>query len=229
VIYDDPAPGDLDSSDLDANNVEGTPPAETSVVSEPIGSVELVSAEAEDIADSAMGHSPGALPLPVGAAIATVDTVFFYGRSASSPGLYQDNLAEGSLTTVSDPINLFPTALDGLFTAAPGGLGGSGTASTESSSRTFHLVEGTSGKNFLIGTAADNALFGFGSDDLILTSRGQNLAFGGEGNDTLVGGSGDNGLFGGAAMMRSRAGSVTTCWWVALATTFSTVAAGPTR
>lgn len=129
--------------------------------------------------------------------IATVDNVFFYGRSAGNPVLYQVNLSEGSLSAVSEPVDLFSTALDGLFTATPGGLGGRGAASPEPPSRTFALVEGTSGKNFLIGTTADNALLGFGGDDLILTSSGYNLAFGGSGNDTLVGGTSDNGLFGG--------------------------------
>jgi Ca2+-binding RTX toxin-like protein len=58
-------------------------------------------------------------------------------------------------------------------------------------------VEGSNGKNFLIGTTADDAVFGLNGDDLILTGVGHNLAFGGLGNDTLVGGAGDDGLFGG--------------------------------
>lgn len=68
-------------------------------------------------------------------------------------------------------------------------------AATETS--VFTLVQGTNGKNFLIGSTADNALFGFGGDDLILTAGGNNLAFGGAGNDTIIGGPGDDILFGG--------------------------------
>ncbi|MBE9155571.1 type I secretion C-terminal target domain-containing protein [Nodosilinea sp. LEGE 06152] len=205
VISDNLAFGHLDAGGSDTSEAEDSPPAAPSSVVGSSGSVKQASA-AGDTVGSAAYSSLGATALSAGATLApvsqsstivTVDNVFFYGRSAGSPRLYQVNLAEGSLRAVSEPVDLFSTALDGLFTATPGGLGGRGTASTSPSSRTFALVEGTSGKNFLIGTAADNALLGFGGDDLILTGRGHNLAFGGSGNDTLVGGVGNNGLFGG--------------------------------
>ncbi|MGB6015535.1 MAG: type I secretion C-terminal target domain-containing protein [Nodosilinea sp.] len=191
------ADSDSDIADLDPPDSEGVLPAETTVVTEPVGLYELASVTAGDAVEGATSLSLEASVLPVASTIATVDTVFFYSRLAGRPVLYQINLAEGSLTTANSSTDLFSTALDGLFTAAPGGLGGPGTASPEPPSRVFTLVEGTSGNNFLIGTAADNALFGFDGDDLILTSRGDNLAFGGAGNDTLVGGAGENGLFGG--------------------------------
>ncbi|WP_156119897.1 calcium-binding protein [Leptolyngbya sp. KIOST-1] len=140
--------------------------------------------------------APAPAALAEGDTIPTVDTVFFYGRTATGTTLYQVDLESGQLAPIADPGTLFTTAIEGLFTAAPGGLGGDGEASTEPP-RTFTVIEGTSGKNFLIGTTADNALFGFGSDDLILTGRGTNLAFGGTGNDTLVAGPGGNALFGG--------------------------------
>ncbi|MGG6237428.1 type I secretion C-terminal target domain-containing protein [Nodosilinea sp. AN01ver1] len=200
TIVDDPAPGALDTGNLGTSDAAGVPPAEPAVVQESVALVALASAEAGGTTESAMApalDSASALALPAGAAVATVDNVFFYGRSATGPVLYQVNLAQGSLSAVSEPVDLFSTALDGLFTAAPGGLGGLGAASTEPPSRTFVVLQGTSGKNFLIGTAADNALLGFSGDDLILTGQGYNLAFGGVGNDTLVGGAGDNGLFGG--------------------------------
>lgn len=128
-----------------------------------------------------------------------MDTVFFYGRSAAdSLTLYEVNLEEGGLTAASAPKTLFSTAIDGLFTAQPGGLGGPGEATDPLVAPAFALSEGTSGKNFLIGTVDDEALLAYGGGDLILTGQGRNLAFGGAGNDTLVGGIGDNGLFGGA-------------------------------
>ncbi|MGB5974462.1 MAG: type I secretion C-terminal target domain-containing protein [Nodosilinea sp.] len=136
--------------------------------------------------------------LPLERVIAPIDTVFFYGYSATSqPTLYQVNLEQGSLAAVTEPTQLFPTVLNGLFTAEEWGLDGA-EAGTEAPLQTFSLLGGNEDKNFLIGNVDSNALFGFGSDDLILTSRGQNLAFGGIGNDTLVAGEDDNGLFGGA-------------------------------
>ncbi|WP_017297877.1 type I secretion C-terminal target domain-containing protein [Nodosilinea nodulosa] len=136
---------------------------------------------------------------PLSPPISPIDEVFFYGYSADGPPtLYQVNLTEGSRTIVTEPVDLYPSALDGLFTTEAGGLAGPEEVSSDAPSQTFTIIDGTSGKNFLIGTAADNALFGLGSDDLLLTGRGNNLAFGGAGNDTLVGGTGNNGLFGGA-------------------------------
>lgn len=58
---------------------------------------------------------------------APVDTVLFYGQSATGlPTLYQVNLTEGSLSIVTEPVDLYQTVLDGLFTAEPGGLIGLG-------------------------------------------------------------------------------------------------------
>jgi hypothetical protein len=189
------------------------------------------------------------------ASLTTVDTFFFYGYSDNGdPALYQVNVSTGSLEIVSEPPELFPTALDSLLAAEPTiapwlepnvaptqdnvptpespepespepeslepevletealptpppVLGSEGAAPLETADLTmppatadpsvFTLVQGTDGKNFLIGSVADNALFGFGGDDLILTDRGNNLAFGGEGNDTIIGGPGDDILFGG--------------------------------
>ncbi|MBD1919125.1 MULTISPECIES: type I secretion C-terminal target domain-containing protein [Cyanophyceae] len=131
------------------------------------------------------------------ATLATVDSLFFYGRTSSSDStLYKVDLSSGTLSPVTTPLNLFPTTLDGLLAAEPPAP----PVGTEqpTTDRVFTLVQGSNSKNFLIGTAADNALFGLGGDDLVLTGAGHNLAFGGLGNDTLVGGAGDDGLFGGA-------------------------------
>lgn len=160
--------------------------------------VDRVTEVEEAAAPALTADAPPAVPT-----LADVDTVFFYGQSGTGPQtLYQVNLAEGTLAAVTRPVDLFPTVLNGLFTAIatfqptieptvePG-------ESILEPPRTFTLIEGTNGKNFLIGTAADNALFGFRGDDLILGNAGYNLAFGGLGNDTLVGGLGDDGLFGG--------------------------------
>lgn len=179
--------------------------------------------------------------------LTTVETLFFYGRDGNgAPALYQVNVSEGTLAIASEPSDLFPTALSGLFAAAPTTapwLAAPGAplppaftspqadalepellgpellgtdaqffeadllkidalavlpAAAPTNPPVFTLVQGTDGKNFLIGTAADNAVFGFGGDDLILVGAGNNLAFGGAGNDTVIGGPGDDMLFGGA-------------------------------
>ncbi|MEA5447995.1 type I secretion C-terminal target domain-containing protein [Leptolyngbya sp. CCNP1308] len=127
---------------------------------------------------------------------ATVDTLFFYGRTGSGDStLYEVDLSSGTLSPVTTPLDLFPTTLDGLFAAEP--LAPPIGADQPDNDRVFTLVQGSSSKNFLIGTTASEALFGLGGDDLVLTGAGHNLAFGGPGNDTLVGGTGDDGLFGG--------------------------------
>ncbi|MBD1873052.1 hypothetical protein H6F75_06135 [Nodosilinea sp. FACHB-131] len=131
------------------------------------------------------------------ATLATVDSFFFYGQTGSgNPTLYEVNLSNGTRTAVTASPNLFPTTLDGLFAAEPlAPPVGTGQPATD---QVFTLVQGSNGKNFLIGTTADDAVFGLNGDDLVLTGAGLNLAFGGLGNDTLVGGVGDDGLFGGA-------------------------------
>ncbi|PSN11892.1 hypothetical protein C7293_22525, partial [filamentous cyanobacterium CCT1] len=131
AIAADPAPGDRNAGDLDASEAEGAPPVESAAVLEPVELVDLVDAEAGSTVEMAAEptlEGAGALALPAGAAIAAVDSVFFYGGSEASPVLYQVNLAEGSLSTVNEPVDLFSTALEGLFTSTPGGLGGEGAA-----------------------------------------------------------------------------------------------------
>lgn len=52
--------------------------------------------------------------------LTTVETLFFYGRDGNGdPELYQVNGSEGTLAIASEPSDLFPTALSGLFAAAP--------------------------------------------------------------------------------------------------------------
>jgi|GEM_PF-5830011 len=52
--------------------------------------------------------------------LTTVETLFFYGRDGNGdPELYQVNVSEGTLAIASEPSDLFPTALSGLFAAAP--------------------------------------------------------------------------------------------------------------
>jgi Ca2+-binding RTX toxin-like protein len=127
----------------------------------------------------------------------TVDTLFFYGRTGTGdPILYEVDLSSGTLSPVTTPLDLFPTALDGLFAAES--LASPIGTEQPAPERVFTLVQGSNSKNFLIGTTANEALFGLGGDDLVLTGAGHNLAFGGPGNDTLVGGTGADGLFGGA-------------------------------
>ncbi|MGB3200233.1 MAG: hypothetical protein WBA99_04985, partial [Nodosilinea sp.] len=200
-----PAPKlDLASVDPAPPEVEAVPSAAATGTPQPTGLDE----EGGTSADNAVALDSAVSTLPMGAeaalgnqslTIAAVDTVFFYGRLAAGPlTLYEVNLEEGSLTSVNPPEALFSTAISALFTAQSGGLGGSGEVVDQPPSSPFTLIEGSSGKNFLIGTVADNALFGFGGGDLILTGQGRNLSFGGAGNDTLVGGTGDDGLFGGA-------------------------------
>ncbi|MBD2231378.1 calcium-binding protein [Phormidium tenue] len=139
---------------------------------------------------------PGAL-VSADATLATVETLFFYGRTGSGdPTLYEVDLSSGTPSPVATPPDLFPTILNGLFAAEP--LAPPVGTEQPATERVFTLVQGSNGKNFLIGTAADEAVFGLGGDDLILTGAGLNLAFGGLGNDTLVGGVGDDGLFGSA-------------------------------
>ncbi len=278
------------------------------VVPETMGLLEGDSLELEDAENQA-------LPQP----LTTVETLFFYGRDGNgAPELYQVNVAEGTLAIASEPLELFPTVLNGLLAAEPTfapwltpdvdllqdnvptsdslepeslesesleaeffevevpesttfatalpatdlleseslepkfletdslepeflktealeteslepegpkpetlepetletealladspGSESEGAAPLETAAllspatavpSVFTLVQGTDGKNFLIGSAADNALFSLGGDDLILTVEGNNLAFGGEGNDTIIGGPGDDILFGG--------------------------------
>lgn len=146
--------------------------------------------------------APEADPVPPAevlpdAAPATVDTLFFYGRTGSGdPTLYEVDLSSGTLSPVTTPLELFPTALDGLFAAES--LASPIGTEQPAIDRVFTLVQGSNSKNFLIGTTANEALFGLGGDDLVLTGAGHNLAFGGLGTDTLVGSTGNDGLFGGA-------------------------------
>ncbi|MBD2114034.1 MULTISPECIES: calcium-binding protein [Cyanophyceae] len=129
--------------------------------------------------------------------LATVDSFFFYGQTGNgTPALYEVGLSNGTWSPVTASPDLFPTTLNGLFTAEP--LAPPVGTEQPATNQVFTLVQGSNGKNFLIGTTADDAVFGLNGDDLVLTGAGQNLAFGGLGNDTLVSGAGDDGLFGGA-------------------------------
>ncbi|MBD2106336.1 type I secretion C-terminal target domain-containing protein [Nodosilinea sp. FACHB-13] len=129
--------------------------------------------------------------------LATVDNFFFYGQTSNgTPALYEVDLSNGTRSPVTASPDLFPTTIDGLFAAEP--LAPPVGTEQPATNQVFTLVQGSNGKNFLIGTTANDAVFGLNGDDLVLTGAGQNLAFGGLGNDTLVGGAGDDGLFGGA-------------------------------
>lgn len=165
-------------------------PVETPLPPSPIGDEEAVvtvALEADVVSPAEL--SPDRAP-------ATVDTLFFYGRTGSGdPTLYEVDLSSGTLSPVATPLELFPTTLDGLFAAES--LAPPIGTERPATDRVFTLVQGSNSKNFLIGTAANEALFGLGGDDLVLTGAGHNLAFGGPGNDTLVGSTGDDGLFGG--------------------------------
>jgi hypothetical protein len=154
-------------------------------------------------------------------ALDTVETLFFYAANGTAaPLLFQVNRLDGSLTAVTEPVDLFPTALGGLWTAQPtvapwllepeGSLApaaslGPGFAvspdlepgAEETSTPIFTLVQGHNGDDFLIGPAEDAALFCLEGADLILVGEGNNLAFGGRGNDIMLGGPGDNIFFGG--------------------------------
>ncbi|MEO1068012.1 MAG: hypothetical protein AAFW95_02685 [Cyanobacteria bacterium J06638_6] len=119
-------------------------------------------------------------------------TVFFYGGRVDAPVLYRVDTATGTRTAIAASPDLSPTELNGLFVISPGS-----SSNVVLPSPIFALVDGTEGKNFLIGTGS-SALFGFGDDDLLLAgTTTTSLAFGGNGNDTLRGGTGDDGLFGG--------------------------------
>jgi len=154
-------------------------------------------------------------------ALDTEETLFFYAANgAAAPLLFQVNRLDGSLTEVTEPPDLFPTALGGLWAAqptvapwllepegrlAPAASLGPGFAvspdlepgAEETSTPIFTLVQGHNGDDFLIGPAEDAALFGLEGADLILVGEDNNLAFGGRGNDIMLGGPGDNIFFGG--------------------------------
>lgn len=57
-------------------------------------------------------------------------------------------------------------------------------------------IEGTPGKDALIGTGINDAIYGYDSNDFILAGAGDDIAFGGPGNDGILGGPGNDLLFG---------------------------------
>ncbi|MBE9136109.1 type I secretion C-terminal target domain-containing protein [Nodosilinea sp. LEGE 07088] len=159
-----------------------SPLSEVAVSAEPAGTEEPTLAADLATADSAPPLAP------------SLATVFFYGGSADASVLYRVDAATGTRTAIADAPELFPSVLSGLSVAEPTTVD---SATSERMPPIFALVDGTEGKNFLIGTGF-SALFGLGGDDLLLGGAAPSLVFGGLGNDTLRGGIGDDGLFGGA-------------------------------
>lgn len=144
--------------------------------------------------------------------VTDLSELFFYSRGAEGNiVVYRVNLAEGSFDLVSPPPRLFPTGFNGLWatepTTSPWERLLPQADSADSSAQTFTLVQGTDGKDFLMGTEANQALFGLGGNDLILVGEGNNLAFGGPGNDAILGGPGDDILFGGPGNNNLEGGS----------------------
>lgn len=59
------------------------------------------------------------------------------------------------------------------------------------------VIEGTHGRDKLVGTAGDDEIFGLGGSDKLQGGDGDDMLFGGNGRDLLDGGAGDDHLTGG--------------------------------
>lgn len=104
---------------------------------------------------------------------------------------------------ITAPVASPPTKADPVVpdvaevkSSGPARSAGADVESNKSSIPILLPIEGTPGKDVLIGTGGDDAIYGYDSNDVILAGAGDDLAFGGPDNDGILGGTGNDLLFG---------------------------------
>ena len=64
-------------------------------------------------------------------------------------------------------------------------------------SKKANKLNGTNGKDYIIGMGGNDKIFGRNSSDIVFGEKGNDLLYGGSGNDIIIGGSGNDELIGG--------------------------------